>query len=180
MRSTFDAFDVTGPSVRLLRAPGTGVYYSMVSSRVLGPVGLAMGLLSGCSHATGTAQGNQGTPASDPAAGQTITAEDIERAPSRSIEQILMDRFPGVVVLRSSTGVLSIRIRGATTITGSTEPLYVIDGVAIRPGPGGSLEGINPYDIESIEVLKDAASTAMYGVRGANGVIVIKTKQADA
>jgi TonB-dependent SusC/RagA subfamily outer membrane receptor len=71
-----------------------------------------------------------------------------------------------------------VRIRGATSINSSTEPLYVIDGVATQPGPNGSLPGVHPYDIETIQVLKDAASTAMYGVRGANGVIVIKTKQA--
>lgn len=90
-----------------------------------------------------------------------------------------MSRFPGVVVTRAPDGGLSVRIRGTTSIHGSNEPLYVIDGMAIRPGPGGSLEGINPYDIESIEVLKDAASTTMYGMRGANGVIVIKTKRPD-
>jgi TonB-dependent SusC/RagA subfamily outer membrane receptor len=55
--------------------------------------------------------------------------------------------------------------------------LYVIDGVPITPGPGGSLSGINPSDIASIEVLKDAVSTTMYGSRGANGVILIKTKK---
>jgi len=163
------------------RADQTGVYYSMVPSQVLRPVGLAVGLFFGCSHAARTGQSQpDNAPAKDPTAGRTITAEEIERSPSRPIEQILMDRFPGVVVTRNSAGQLSIRIRGATTIHGSTEPLYVIDGVAIKPGPGGSLEGINPYDIESIEVLKDAANTAMYGVRGANGVIVIKTKQPDA
>jgi len=59
---------------------------------------------------------------------------------------------------------------------GSNEPLYIIDDVPINPGPNGSLSGINPYDIATIEVLKDATGTAMYGVRGANGVIIIKTK----
>jgi TonB-dependent SusC/RagA subfamily outer membrane receptor len=55
--------------------------------------------------------------------------------------------------------------------------LYVLDGVAIEPGPGGSLSGISPYDIESIRVLKDPTDLTMYGSRGANGVIVIKTKK---
>ncbi len=80
---------------------------------------------------------------------------------------------------RSADGSIAIRIRGVTSIHGGNEPLYVIDGLPIQPGPGGSLAGINPYDIESIEVLKDPASTTMYGVRGANGVIVITTKQPD-
>ncbi|PYO29715.1 MAG: hypothetical protein DMD73_00815 [Gemmatimonadetes bacterium] len=62
---------------------------------------------------------------------------------------------------------------------GSNEPLYVIDGVEIEPGPGGSLTGINPRDIATIEVVKDPAGEAMYGVRGANGVIIIRTKRPD-
>jgi TonB-dependent SusC/RagA subfamily outer membrane receptor len=64
------------------------------------------------------------------------------------------------------------------TILGTGEPLYVIDGVPIQPGPGGALSGLNPYDIETIDVLTDPASISMYGSRGANGVIVITTKQA--
>ncbi len=89
-----------------------------------------------------------------------------------------MSRFPGVVVERTADGI-SIRIRGTTSIHGSNEPLYVIDGIPIFPGPGGALAGINPYDIETIEVLKDAAATTMYGMRGANGVIVINMKKPD-
>jgi TonB-dependent SusC/RagA subfamily outer membrane receptor len=107
-----------------------------------------------------------------------VTADDIERAPGKPIEEILAQRFPGVYVERAPGGGIVVRIRGRTSIRGSNEPLYVIDGVPIEPGPGGSLFGINPYDIETIEVLTDPASTTMYGVRGANGVIVIKTKEA--
>ena len=61
---------------------------------------------------------------------------------------------------------------------GSNEPLYIVDGTPVLPGPNGGLIGINPRDIASIEVLKDAGSTAFYGLRGSNGVIVIKTKHA--
>ena len=71
---------------------------------------------------------------------------------------------------------MAVRIRGGSSIQGNNEPLYIIDGIPIEPGPNGSLTGINPNDIASIEVLKDAASTTLYGVRGANGVIIIKTK----
>ncbi len=143
----------------------------MFSSRAL----LLAGLLSGCAHASGTGQGDVAdVPEPSPPGEPAVTAEDIERAPGRPIEELLMSRFPGVVVTRTPDGRLAVRIRGT-----SNEPLYVIDGVPIRPGPGGSLAGINPYDIESIEVLKDAASTTMYGVRGANGVIVITTKRLD-
>lgn len=108
-----------------------------------------------------------------------VTSEDIERTPAEPVENLLMARFPGVDISRGRDGALVIRIRGTTSIVGSNEPLYVLDGVPILSGPGGGLTGINPYDIESIDVLKDPASTAMYGMRGANGVILIKTKRPD-
>jgi len=142
------------------------------------PAVLLLGALSGCAHGT-SAKGDEahGAPSTPPPERPTVTAEDIQRTPGKSIEEILTTRFPGVVVTRGADGALVVRIRGATSFYGSSEPLYVIDGQPIEPGPGGSLSGINPYDIESIEVLKDPAGTTMYGVRGANGVIVIKTKQ---
>jgi TonB-dependent SusC/RagA subfamily outer membrane receptor len=87
-----------------------------------------------------------------------------------------MARIPGIWVTRTANGGLAIRIRGGTSILGNNEPLYIIDGIPIEPGPNGALTGINPNDIASIEVLKDAASTTLYGMRGANGVIIIKTK----
>lgn len=108
--------------------------------------------------------------------GTTVTSEDFDQSPSQTIEQTLQARVPGVMITRTPDGGIAVRIRGATTINGSTEPLYVIDGLPIQAGPGGSLVGINPHDIASIEVLKDAASLAFYGMRGANGVILIKTK----
>jgi TonB-dependent SusC/RagA subfamily outer membrane receptor len=108
-----------------------------------------------------------------------VTAEDIDRQPGQPIEQVLMGRFPGVTVTHAADGSVSVRIRGTTSIRGSSEPLYVIDGVEIQPGPGGSLTGINPHDIATIEVVKDPAGEAMYGVRGANGVIIIKMKRPD-
>ncbi len=152
------------------------VYYVMFSSRALWPVGLLVGLLSGCAHAGST---GEDAPEQSPPRASTVTAEDIQRTPGEPIEKLLMSRFPGVVVTRTPDGGLAVRIRGTPSIHGSNEPLYVIDGLPIRPGPGGSLAGINPYDIESMEVLKDPASTAMYGMRGANGVIVITTKRLD-
>ena len=110
-------------------------------------------------------------------AGQTVTAREVRDTPTESVEKTLEGRFPGVTVLRTSSGGLSIRIRGAASFTGPNAPLYVIDGSPVEPGPDGDLVGLNPSDIESIKVLKDAASTAFYGVRGGNGVIVIKTKR---
>ena len=140
--------------------------------------GLICALLAGCAHGgeqeAGVAAVDRYGAGDEPA----VSADDIARTPSEPIERILMTRFPGVWVARTPEGGLSVRIRGASSINSSTEPLYVIDGVATQPGPNGSLTGVQAQDIETIQVLKDAASTAMYGVRGANGVIVIKTKQA--
>ncbi len=160
--------------------PRDDVCYSMISLRVLLPAGVVMGLLAGCARSSDTGQGEvRDAPDESRPSGVVVTAEDIERAPGQSIEEVLMSKFPGVQVERAADGGLVVRIRGRTSIRGSNEPLYVIDGMPIKPGPGGSLQGINPYDIETIEVLTDPASTTMYGVRGANGVIVIKTKRPD-
>ena len=149
---------------------------SSSSSRRLFSSALLLAFASACSSG-----GGGSTPQTAPTpevskAGQTVTAQDVSNTPSGSVEKTLEGRFPGVVVLRTSSGGLSIRIRGAAAINGQNAPLYVIDGTPVEPGPEGDLPGLNPYDIESIKVLKDAASTTMYGVRGANGVIVIKTK----
>ncbi len=106
-----------------------------------------------------------------------MTAEDIERTPIVPLEELLTARVAGVWIARTADGGIAVRIRGATSVTGNNEPLYVLDGMPIQAGPNGSLTGIVPNDIASIEVLKDATATAMYGVRGANGVIIIKTKR---
>ena len=107
-----------------------------------------------------------------------MTSEEIRRQVSSDepLEKVLQGRVAGVTVIRTGEGI-SVRIRGGSSIYGNNEPLYVLDGMPIQPGPNGALSGLNPYDIESIKVLKDAADTAMYGIRGANGVIVIKTKK---
>ena len=146
-----------------------------VPSPALLSVGLLVGLVCGCARASRAGQG--AAPASPSSGGSAVTSEDIRRAPGQPIEEVLKGRIAGVMVTRAPDGGVAVQIRGMTSIGGSNEPLYVLDGVPIQPGPGGSLTGIDPFDIESIEVLKDAASTSMYGVRGANGVIVIKTKK---
>jgi len=139
-------------------------------SRVLLSCTLLVGLVSACAHGGANAAGK-------PADGRSIvTSDDLERSPGEPIENVLMSRVSGIVVTRAPDGGIAIRIRGPVSISGTNEPLYIVDGMAFQAGPEGSLTGINPYDIASIEVLKEAAATAMYGVRGANGVIVIKTK----
>lgn len=144
------------------------------ASRTLLPVGLVVGLVAGCGRSRPP---DQPSPPS-PDRGSTVTSEDISRvAPGRPVEEVLMGRFPGVVVERTPDGSIAVRIRGASSFMSGTQPLYVLDGIPIQAGPNGSLAGVNPYDIASIQVLKDAADTAIYGMRGANGVIVIKLKR---
>jgi iron complex outermembrane receptor protein len=100
-----------------------------------------------------------------------------------SPEQLIMGKVAGVQVVDNNEpgGGLAIRIRGGTSVNASNDPLYVVDGVPITVGGGASagrnpLNFLNPNDIESITVLKDASSTAIYGSRGANGVVIITTK----
>jgi TonB-dependent SusC/RagA subfamily outer membrane receptor len=138
--------------------------------------GLVVGFASGCARPTTTSEAEpEAAPQDEPTNRSTVTAEEIERTPNEGIPRTLVGRVSGVTVTETANG-LTIRIRGATSLHGSTEPLFVIDGIPIQTVPGGALFGISIHDIESIEVLKDAASMTQYGVRGANGIIVIKTK----
>jgi len=106
----------------------------------------------------------------------SIQADKLNTDSQASVEQIIQGRLPGVQVTQSSAepgGAFSIRVRGTNSISAGNEPLYVIDGLA-GANPENSL---NPSDIKSIEVLKDASATAIYGARGSNGVVLITTKQ---
>src|SRR5690606_28730771 len=106
-----------------------------------------------------------------------VTADDVaERKAVRNVDELLQGKVSGVYVTRAADGGLAVRIRGVSSPGTSNQPLYIVDGVQFNPGPGGSLTGIAPEDIESISVLK-GADAAMYGMRAANGVIVIKTKR---
>jgi TonB-dependent SusC/RagA subfamily outer membrane receptor len=146
------------------------------SMRALLPVAFLVGLGSGCGHRNAPAAAAP-PPSSTSSPSSTVTAEDIAKAPGQSVEQVLMGRFPGVEVTRAPGGGFAVRIRGGSSIRSGNTPLYILDGVAIDPGPNGYLTGVNPHDIESIQVLKEPAETALYGLRGANGVIIIKTKR---
>jgi TonB-dependent SusC/RagA subfamily outer membrane receptor len=103
--------------------------------------------------------------------------KDIERNTGDPIEKMLQAKDPGILVTRTADGGIAVQIRGASSFYASNQPLYVIDDVPIQPGPGGALTGINPHDIESIKVLKNPSDIGIYGMRGANGVIVITTKK---
>ena len=139
-----------------------------------------IGIIGGACARTSTPGTEQiePVPAVKATSGTGVTADDVERSPNVPIEQLLAGKVAGVVVTRTEDGGIAVRIRGgSSSFSGNNAPLYIVDGVAIEAGPNGSLTGINPYDIASIKVLKDATDLTMYGVRGANGVIVIKTKR---
>ena len=120
----------------------------------------------------------------------TVSTKDVENTPFTSVDKALQGRVAGLQSVGASgqPGALQqIRIRGIGSISASSSPLYVVDGIPINSGDlsrntttANSLAGINPNDIESITVLKDASSTAIYGSRGANGVILITTKSGKA
>ncbi len=107
----------------------------------------------------------------------TVKAEKIEKTPTAAFDQALQGQVPGLTVL-SNTGEPSasatMTIRGTNSINSGTAPLYILDGVPIS---SSDFNTINPSDIESLSVLKDASSTSIYGARAANGVIVITTKR---
>ena len=107
----------------------------------------------------------------------SVSSEDITQVPSSRVDQALQGRAAGVQVTQTSgapgAGTV-IRVRGGNSITGSNEPLWVIDGIVV--GTNFNLNNINTNDIKSIEILKDASSIAIYGSRGANGVVLVTTK----
>lgn len=121
----------------------------------------------------------------------TISGDDLKDASTVSFENAMLGKMPGVQITNSSGqagAAPSIRIRGIGSMNASNEPLYVIDGVPVVSGSGGQLgdylytssnilNSLNPADIESVTVLKDAAASSLYGSRAANGVIVINTKK---
>jgi len=139
-------------------------------------VALAAAFVVGCGKPKATALAPKPmAPAATVESGNSLAAGDFDQRPASRVEELFIGRFPGVQVFSADGGV-HIRIRGATSINGSGEPLVVIDGQQMTPGSGG-LIGINPRDIARIEVLKDAVAMAEYGVRGGNGIIRITTKR---
>lgn len=104
----------------------------------------------------------------------SVGAAEIAKRPIVRVEEALQGTAPGVAV-ESTSGMpgtpLAVRIRGTNSFSGSNEPLYVIDGMI-----GGNIESVPAGDIESLQILKDAAATAIYGSRGSNGVVMITTK----
>lgn len=106
----------------------------------------------------------------------SVKSEDLMQTPTSDVAQALAGRVAGVQISQSEGGPgssISINVRGGISMTQSNEPLYVIDGYPSEDG----MSSLDPGEIESIDILKDASSTAIYGARGANGVVVITTKK---
>jgi len=117
-----------------------------------------------------------------------VSAKDIEKTVNTTVEQAIQGRAAGVYVTQNSGqpgGGISVNIRGISTINGSTQPLWVIDGVQIQnsdvsygnQSTSNPLSGLNPNDIEDIQILQGPSATAIYGSRGTNGVILVTTKR---
>lgn len=105
----------------------------------------------------------------------TISSKDLEKAVFNTVDQLVQGRSAGVLATSTSGepgADVAIRIRGNNSISGNNSPLYVVDGIPINGTPN-----FNPQDVESLEILKDASATAIYGSRGANGVIIVSTKR---
>jgi len=140
--------------------------------------GILLSSMSACARPSTTSQAEpEATPQENPIRAADLTSGEIQKRPQEPIASLLEGRTSGVLVTTNPDGSISVRIQGAASFYADTEPLYVVDGTPITAGPGGRLTGINPHDIESIEVLKYPPETSMYGVRGANGVILVKTKR---
>lgn len=139
---------------------------------------LAMAGLLGCTHSRPSLP----RPADDARkssadAVSVVDAEDFDGVPAVQVEELLEGRVAGVQVMRAPGGGISVRIRGQSSILGNSEPLYVVDGMPVQVTAGRGLDWLNPGDIKRIEILKDASATSMYGMRGANGVVLITTRR---
>lgn len=106
----------------------------------------------------------------------TVDGDEAQDVQPTTLADMLRGKVAGVQVTEVAGGGIQVRIRGNRSLMGGNDPLYVVDDMAIQ-APDGILYHINPRDVESISVLKDASATAIYGSRGANGVILIKTKR---
>jgi len=106
----------------------------------------------------------------------TVDGDETQDVQPTTLADMLRGKVAGVQVNEVAGGGIQVRIRGTRSFMGGNDPLYVVDDMAIQT-TDGILYHINPRDVDSISVLKDASATSIYGSRGANGVILIKTKR---
>jgi TonB-dependent starch-binding outer membrane protein SusC len=162
----------------------------MITSQRMGLVALTVvfGGMLGCGAARSSPSPPEPAPEARGGAGRSVESEgtgavgvvdgdDLRGIPVVHVEQLLQGRVAGVQIIELPGGGISVRIRGPGSINGDTEPLYVVDGMLIQATAGRGLYWLNPGDIQRIEILKDAGTTSMYGVRGANGVVLITTRR---
>jgi TonB-dependent starch-binding outer membrane protein SusC len=144
--------------------------------RVPPSIAILAGLVFACAHGARETDATPSTTAPAPPAASTVSADEQARHDASSLDQLLAGRISGVIVTPAPGGGITVRIGGPTSFYSSQDPLFVVDGVPIEAGRNGTLSWLNPHDVESITALKDLSATAIYGARGANGVIVVKTK----
>ena len=106
----------------------------------------------------------------------TISGEDAARTPAVHLADLIVQRVPGITVSQNAGGGLKVRVRGITSFTANNQPLFVVDDMPVDPESDGPLPGVVLSEIEWIKVYKDPVDTSRWGMRGANGVIVVKTK----
>lgn len=144
----------------------------------------ALAVLTGCGGAKGRTA--RGTPVRPEPEGPgtsgvtTVHGDDMKRVGVQRIEEYLNGRVPGLHVVRNESGQMSIRIRGTASLGRSDEePLVIVDGIPTPQGMNTEvLRMLDPREVHRVQVLKDASATAMYGSRGANGVLLISTRSA--
>ena len=133
-------------------------------------IALCLLVVSGCGSSGATSDRDYDD---DP---NEITKEEIYETNAISITELIVKKVPGITISQTGDGRVVTRIRGRSSFTGDDMPLYVVDGLPTEPSHDGSLPGILITEIESIRVLKGPAETARWGMRGAHGVIEVKTK----
>jgi len=141
--------------------------------RVLPSLTIVAGLVLACTHRVPNQAGGPTPPPRLPPG--TMSADEVARQNARTLEQLLAGRLAGVTVSPAPGGGIVVRMGGPTSFYSGQDPLFVVDGnpVDVREG---TLSWLDPHDVEYIRAIKDPSQTAIYGVRGANGVILIRTK----
>jgi TonB-dependent starch-binding outer membrane protein SusC len=151
-------------------------------------VAMIAGTLLGCGAARSVPPPPAPPPEARGGAGRSVESEGtgavavvdgdrLQGIPEAQLEGMLEGRVAGVQIIRLPGGGISVRIRGPGSISGDTEPLYVVDGMLVHATAERGLYWLNPADIQRIEILKDPSTTSMYGMRGANGVVLITTRR---
>ena len=142
-------------------------------TRTLPSLAIVAGLALGCAHKV-KPEASQVIPTRPPPPPASMRADESARERSTTLVQLLQGRLSGVTVTPAPDGGIIVRMGGPTSFYSGQNPLFVVDGVPLESGT--TLSWLDPHDVEAVQALKDPSQTAIYGVRGANGVILIRTK----